>query len=90
MAGHPPTHGEGPITLSGKERRWFDSILGFLNFKEKYMIILDLFFAIFIVVIILFGRIEFTSSYFKVFININGWVQPLISISYGKGKSSEK
>lgn len=54
------------------------------------MVILDLFFAILIVAIILFGRIEFTSSYFKVFININGWVQPLISISYDKGKSSEK
>jgi len=39
------------------------------------MILLDLFFAIFIVAIILFGRIELTSSHFKVSIDINGWVQ---------------
>ena len=68
-----------------KASRWFESILGFTFIQEEHtMIILEIFFALFIVAIILFGKIEFSSCHLKVSLNIRGVQIPLISIARKK------
>jgi|MudIll2142460700_1097286.scaffolds.fasta_scaffold104369_2 hypothetical protein len=44
------------------------------------MIILEIFFALFVIAMILFGKVEFTPKTFKLSINIAGRTFPLISI----------
>lgn len=44
------------------------------------MIILEIFFALFIIAMIIFGKVEFSSRVFKLSINIAGRSFPLISV----------
>ena len=52
--------------------------------RGNIMIILEIFFALFIVALILFGKIEFSSHFLKVYLTIKGIQIPLISISRKK------
>lgn len=45
------------------------------------MIILEIFFALFIVIVLLFGKIEFSSKAFSLSLIVAGKVYPLISIT---------
>ena len=52
------------------------------------MILLELFFTIFVIAIILFGKIEISSTSFKVFIKVGRWNQSLISVSFWNKNSN--
>lgn len=52
------------------------------------MILLEIFIPLFIIAMVLFGKIEISSTSFKAFLKIGGWTQPLVSISFGTKKNS--
>lgn len=53
------------------------------------MVLLELFFALLLIAIILFGKIEISATSFKVVLKIGGWTQPLISVAYNKKNSGD-
>lgn len=53
------------------------------------MIVLEIFFALFVIAVILFGKIEFSSKAFKLSVAIAGRVFPLISIVRKKDNGND-
>ena len=53
------------------------------------MIILEIFFALFVIAMIVFGKVEISSKAFKLSLNVAGRVLPLISIVRKKDNGND-